>query len=158
MAISYFRLGKFSSMSFWRHFQVLSAGNLYFPLFWLFFDLVFSLYPEFPRCFGLGLFYILNFLWQLCQSLLQYLLYLRISLLSRVFSYICNSWLLSRFSISRFASVCTFLYKNFVSIFAFHHCYTYDIMILLLVELHFSIFVTIRCLRFFLYFACLFLS
>ena len=82
MSIAFFRLGKFLLWFCWRRFQVLWAGNLRSPLFQLSLDLVLSLCPEFPGCFGLGGFFILHFLWMLCQCFLWYLLHLIFSSIS----------------------------------------------------------------------------
>ena len=111
MSISFFRLGSFLLWFCWRYFHVLWAGNIHSPIFWLFLDLVFSLCPEFLRSFELGVFYVLNFFWQLSQFLLPKLLHLRFSLLSHILLVIFTSVisdLFPRFFISMFASICVF--------------------------------------------------
>jgi hypothetical protein len=56
---------------------------------------VFSLCPGFPGCIRLGSFYILNFLFLLCQFFLCYLLWLRVSLLFLVLCWwLFHLWLL----------------------------------------------------------------
>jgi hypothetical protein len=54
--------------------------------------------PEFPGCFGLDVFYVLNFLWQ-CVNLFYGIFYTWDSLFYLLYSvgytYICTSWPLS---------------------------------------------------------------
>jgi len=78
MGISFFRLGKFSSMIL----LVLWVGSLHSLLYLSSLGLIFSLCPGFPVCFGPVAFSIFHYLWQLCWWFLWNLLLLRFSLLS----------------------------------------------------------------------------
>jgi hypothetical protein len=62
MAISFFRLGMFSSIILLKIFIRPLSGNFHSLLYPLSLGLVFSLCPGFPGCFGLGAFCILHFL------------------------------------------------------------------------------------------------
>jgi len=65
--------------------------------------------------FGVRSFYVLSFLWLLCQSLLPYLLHLKYSLLSLKscwwYLHVISDFF-PRFSISWFASICVFFFVS----------------------------------------------
>ena len=60
MGISFFSLGKFSFIIFWRCLLALWVGYIHLLLYWLFSGWVFSLLPGFLECFEIGAF---CFLW-----------------------------------------------------------------------------------------------
>jgi hypothetical protein len=111
MAISFFRWGWFSSMISLKTFSgPLSWESLFSSILIILRYGFFPLYPEFLGCFGLGVFYVLNFHLLLCQFLLG-IFYTWDSQISCILLVILTSIipdLFPRLCISRFASICVF--------------------------------------------------
>jgi hypothetical protein len=89
MGISFFKLGKFSSIILLKIFAGPLSWKSSFSSIPITVGLVFSFCPGFPGCFGLESFCILHFLCLLCQCFLWNLLRLRIFLLSLIFCWCC---------------------------------------------------------------------
>jgi len=129
MAISLFKFGRFSSMILLKMFSGPLIWELYSLLFLLLLGFVFSMCSKFPGCFWFGIFYILHFLWRMCQYIFC-AFYASDCLFSFLYSlvdaYICSTF--CRFSISQDAPICDF---SIVSISTFNYGILFNFFICL---------------------------